>query len=264
MSRADLGNDAQQGSALLRRRVARRPRDALRARDATALPSLAARGGPAPLVVVGFGGQLDVLLARVVCRPRAGLVFAPLVTLSETLVEDRRVFPARGVRSRALAALDRATLRAADLILADTTAHAEYLVELGAARERIGVFYLGAEPEFLPARPPAPVARRVLFYGRHLPLHGVETIVGAAGVSAARPTFVLIGAGPERARVEASRVPPTCPIAWRDDGAARRAAGRARAGRRRLGVFDADGRPAWSSRTRSGRRGHGRTAARDA
>src|SRR5262249_56269489 len=52
--------------------------------------------GPPPLVVVGFGGQLDVLLAARFCRPRAGLVFAPLVTLSETLGEDRQGVPPRG------------------------------------------------------------------------------------------------------------------------------------------------------------------------
>ena len=48
------------------------------------------RSGPPPVVLVGFGGQLDVLVAARVCRPRRGLVFAPLVSLTETLVEDRR------------------------------------------------------------------------------------------------------------------------------------------------------------------------------
>ena len=198
-----------------------------------------ARGGPPTLVVVGFGGQLDVLVARAVCRPRAGLVFAPLVTLSETLVEDRRVFPAGGVRSQALAALDRTTLRAADLVLADTAAHADYLVELGVARERVDVFYLGAEPEFLTPRPPAPVARRVLFYGRHLPLHGVETIVGAAGRLRGRADFVLIGAGPERARVEAVARAADVPIAWRDEVPLAALPGELGAAAVVLGVFDA-------------------------
>src|SRR5262249_61687817 len=50
---------------------------------------------PPPLVVVGFGGQLDVLLAARFCRPRAGLVFPPLGTLRAALVEGRRVFRAR-------------------------------------------------------------------------------------------------------------------------------------------------------------------------
>src|SRR5262249_7238223 len=135
---------------------------------------------PPPLVVVGFGGQLDVLLAARFCRPRAGLVFAPLVTLSETLVEDRRVFRAGGTRARLAAALDRASMRAADLVLADTAAHADYLEELGVERERVAVWHFGVEPEFVTPSTRGPVPRRVLFYGRYLPLHGIDTIVRAA------------------------------------------------------------------------------------
>ena len=125
-----------------------------------------ARSGPPPLVVVGFGGQLDALLARRVCRPRAGLVFAPLVTLGETLVEDRRLFPAAGLRARALAVLDRAALTAADLVLVDTAAHAAYLGRLGIGTDRTAVWHLGAEPEFFAPRAAEPAGRRVLFYGR--------------------------------------------------------------------------------------------------
>jgi glycosyltransferase involved in cell wall biosynthesis len=193
----------------------------LGARYAAAARRLARRwralDGPPPVVVVGFGGQLDVLLARRVCRPRAALVFAPLVSLSETLVLDRRVFPPGGLRARALAALDRATLGAGDLVLADTAAHADYLVELGARRERVAVWHLGVEPEFVPARPPHPAARRVLFYGRHLPLHGVDTIVAAAAQLGERAEFVVIGGGPERARVEALAGRTGARIRWRDE-----------------------------------------------
>ena len=128
----------------------------LAARYAAAARQLARRwralSGPPPLVVVGFGGQLDALLARRLCRPRAALVFAPLVTLSETLVEDRRVFPVAGLRARALAALDRAALAAADLVLVDTAAHAAYLARLGVGYDRMAVWHLGAEPEFFAPR----------------------------------------------------------------------------------------------------------------
>jgi len=171
---------------------------------------------PAPLVVVGFGGQLDVLLARRVCRPRAGLVFAPLVTLSETLVEDRARFRAGGLAARALAVLDGATLRAADLVLADTAAHAEYLAALGAPPARIGVWHLGAEPEFLPARPPRAVARRVLFYGSYVPLHGTDTIVRTAARLGDAAEVVMLGAGPERARAEALARTEGARVVWRD------------------------------------------------
>src|SRR5689334_1988545 len=193
----------------------------LGARWARAMRSLVRRwrtlGGPPPLVVVGFGGQLDVLLARRLCRPRAGLVFAPLVSLTETLVEDRCVFRAGSARARMIAALDRATFRAADLVLADTAAHADYLAGLGAARERLAVWHLGVEPEFVTARAPRPAPRRVLFYGRHLPLHGVETILGAAARLGERADVELIGGGPERAGAEALARRSGARIAFRDE-----------------------------------------------
>jgi glycosyltransferase involved in cell wall biosynthesis len=167
-----------------------------------------------PLAVAGFGGQLDVLLARRACRPRAGLVFAPLVSLTETLVEDRAVFAPGGLPARALARLDRATFRAADLVLADTAAHADYLAGLGA--RRVEVWHLGVEPEFLSAVPAAPVGRRVLFYGRYVPLHGTDTIVAAAARLGARAEVVLVGGGPERARVEAAARASGAPVVFRE------------------------------------------------
>jgi glycosyltransferase involved in cell wall biosynthesis len=174
-----------------------------------------ARAGAPPIVVVGFGGVLDVLLARRVCRPRAGLVFAPLVSLTETLVDDRAVFRAGGLRARAARALDRRTFRAADLVLADTAAHAAYLRELGAPA--VDVWPLGAEPEFLPAREGVPAPRRVLFYGRYLPLHGVDTIVRAAALLGAAAEVVLVGGGPERPAVEALAHALGAPVTFRDE-----------------------------------------------
>jgi glycosyltransferase involved in cell wall biosynthesis len=176
----------------------------------------AGRAGSPPLVVVGFGGQLDVLLARRLCRPRAGLVFAPLVSLTETLVEDRGVLRAGGLGARALAALDRATFRAADVVLADTAAHAEYLRRLGAPPGRVAAWPLGVEPEFLSPVSAAPAGRRVLFYGRCLPLHGIDTIVRAAARLGDRAEVVLIGSGPERARVEGWVRAGRAPVVLRD------------------------------------------------
>ena len=174
-----------------------------------------ARTGPPPVVLVGFGGQLDVLLAHRVCRPRRALVFAPLVSLTETLVEDRRVFRAGGVQARALAALDRVTLRLPDLVLADTTAHARYLAALGAPQERVETWYLGAEPEFLDAQPPRPTGDSVLYYGRFLPLHGLETIIAAAAKLGPRATVTLLGDGPERPGAERLAQALRAPITWR-------------------------------------------------
>ncbi len=175
------------------------------------------RTGPPPLVVVGFGGQLDVVLAARLCRPRAALIFAPLVSLSETLVEDRRVFAAGGVRARLVAALDRATFRAADLVLADTEAHAAYLRELGAPHDRVAAWHFGVEPEFVTPAAARPEPRRVLFYGRYLPLHGVETILAAAARLGPRADVLLVGGGPQRPRMEAAAARLGAGVTWRDE-----------------------------------------------
>lgn len=159
----------------------------------------------AGLVVCGFGGQLDVILARLLGGRAVRLVFAPLVTISETLVDDRRVYGEGSWRARAVRVLDRLTLRLADLVLIDTDAHGRFLVaEFGVDPERVATLYLGAEPAFIaPAGAPRPAAQRVLFYGQYLPLHGVETIARAIGkLASADVEWVLVGTGAERERAE--------------------------------------------------------------
>src|SRR5204862_264735 len=79
----------------------------------------------------------------------------------------------------------------------------------------VAVWYLGVEPEFLPAVAARPAPRRVLFYGRHLPLHGVETIVLAAARLGTRAEVVLLGDGPERASAEAFARRAGARITWR-------------------------------------------------
>jgi glycosyltransferase involved in cell wall biosynthesis len=174
------------------------------------------RGAP-PLVVVGFGGQLDALLAARICRPRAALVFVPLVSLTETLVEDRALFPAGGARARLVTALDRAAFRAADLVLADTDAHAAYFRTLGAGPGRVATWHFGVEPEFVAASARDVVPRRVLFYGRYLPLHGIDTILAASARLGDRADVVLVGSGPERPRMEALAARLGARVTWRDE-----------------------------------------------
>ncbi len=162
------------------------------------------RALPRPdLVVTGFNGQLDVPLARFVAGRRARLVFAPLVTLTETLVDDRQVYARGGLQGRAARALDRWTLRLPDLVLTDTETHRRWIADRLAPRAATATVYLGAEPLF---RPTAPQTRRpgeplrVLFYGQYVPLHGTDVIVEAAALLAREHgiEMTMIGTGPER------------------------------------------------------------------
>ena len=146
------------------------------------------------VLLVGYPGQPDVPAARRAARGRP-VVFDALVSLHETLVEDRRRFRAGSVAARALLALDRAALRGADLVVADTQANAEFLAALaGMPPERVEVCLVGAEDRlFRPVwRPADPWT--CLFVGKLIPLHGVETILAAARLAPEIP-FRIVGSG---------------------------------------------------------------------
>lgn len=141
---------------------------------------LARRGPSADAVVVGYPGHLDLLAARRAARG-APVVFNPLVSLADTLVEDRGRFRSDSLAARALRAIDRRALRSADLVVADTDVHAEFLADLaGLPRDRFEVCFVGAEERiFRPGwQPEEPFT--ALFVGKLIPLHGLETILEAA------------------------------------------------------------------------------------
>ncbi|MEO2169330.1 MAG: glycosyltransferase [bacterium] len=166
----------------------------------------------ADVIVVGFNGQLDVLLARLLAGGRR-VVFAPLVTLGETLIDDRQTYREASLVGRLLRGLDRLTMAAADTVVMDTQAHADWLAtQVGVAPQKIRVHFLGAEAAYCPAPKvtgspmqwqPGP-RLRVFGYASYLPLHGMAVVAAAA--RELRPdegiAFLLVGSGPGRARVE--------------------------------------------------------------
>ena len=157
----------------------------------------------ADVVLVAYPGHLDMPMARALAR-RYGkpLLFDPFLSLWDTAVGDRGLYAAGSVRARAVKAIDRLALRLADGVLADTGAMADFYAELAdLPRERMHVVPVGAEEGLF--TPPAPNVRQaesgceVLFYGRMIPLHGVETIVQAARWLEGEPAiaFHLVGEG---------------------------------------------------------------------
>jgi glycosyltransferase involved in cell wall biosynthesis len=157
--------------------------------------------------VVGYPGHLDLAAARRAARG-APVVFNALVSLADTLVHDRGRFRPGSLAARALQALDRRALRAADLVVADTEANADHLAELGGLpRERVAVCLVGAEerlfrPGWSPSEPP-------VFVGKLIPLHGLPTILGAAR-AAPELRLRVVGSGQLDALLETR--PPN--VAW--------------------------------------------------
>src|SRR4051794_2039046 len=127
------------------------------------------------VVLVGYPGHADLVAARRAARGRP-VVFDPLVSLSDTFVSDRGRFGARSLPARLLRALDRCSLRAADLVVADTEANADFLASLAALpRGRVAVCLVGAEERLFHPSWQRKEAFTCLFVGKLAPLHGVDT-----------------------------------------------------------------------------------------
>ena len=130
----------------------------------------------ADALIVGYPGQFDLWSAR---RHKKPVVFNAMVSLYDTFVEDRERFRDGSPAARTLQRLDRAAFRAADLLVSDTRANADFMRELGRIDE-VAVCFIGAEERFF-----LPAWRRsddfhVLFVGKFAPLHGLELILDAA------------------------------------------------------------------------------------
>ena len=145
-------------------------------------------------VVVGYPGHFDVPAARRLARGRP-VVFNPLVSLHETLVEDRGRFGARSPAAGLLRQVDRLALRGADLVVADTAENARRLAELGELDEgSVAVCFGGAEERlFRPGWQPTEEFH-ALFVGKLIPLHGLETTLEAARL-APELRFRVVGSG---------------------------------------------------------------------
>ena len=152
------------------------------------------------VLLVGYPGHLDLPAARRAARGRP-IVLNPLVSLSDSLVEDRGRFRAGSLPARALRAVDRAAFRAADLVVADTEEHAKLFRALGA--RRVEVCFVGAEERVF--KPGWRGGDRFVFVGKLIPLHGLETILEAARLTPDARVYV-VGSGQQQ-RLLAERPP---------------------------------------------------------
>lgn len=127
-------------------------------------------------LVVGYPGHFDLWSAK---RHRRPVVFNAMVSLYDTFVEDRERFRDGSVAAGALRRLDRAAFRAADLVVADTQANADFMCGL-AGIDDVAVCYIGAEERLFRPAWQRPEDFHVLFVGKLAPLHGLDLILEAA------------------------------------------------------------------------------------
>lgn len=136
------------------------------------------------------------------------LLFDPLISAYDKQIFERKKFPPHSRQARRLHGWEQSLFSRADILLADTQAHADYFSdEFGVSPDRLKVVYVGAEtPLFHPAPMPdhadgSPL--EVLFYGSFIELQAPQIIVEAARVYDGPPVrWTLLGKGPLRAECE--------------------------------------------------------------
>lgn len=158
-------------------------------------------------LVVGYIGQMDMLaLGPVAKLMRKPVIFDPLVTLTDTIVEDRVLLSPRSPLAWLIRQVDRAALRLATIVLSDTDENACYMrdrfkipldrnVVLPVGADEM-IFYENRRAVWDDATADRPLD--VLFYGKFIPLHGIETIIRAARIVEDRgipARFELVGRG---------------------------------------------------------------------
>lgn len=181
------------------------------------LARAARRAGEPDVVLVGYAGHVDVLLARRLW-PQVPLVLDHLAPAAG-IARDRALHA--GGREALLAHVDKLAVSAADLALVDTWEHLRALadddrhrglvVPVGASdiwfRNRVATTSTNTRIEERPLG--------VVFFGTFTPLHGSPVIARAIRLLAGRSDirFTLVGSGQDHAQVR-DIIGAEAPVTW--------------------------------------------------
>ena len=133
------------------------------------------------------------------------LVFDPLISSWDKVVQERKKYPADHFQATRLLKWERSLFSRADIVIADTRLHADFFVEkLGAPADRTHVIPVGAEEQFFTPQPaqPTTASPEILFIGSFIELQGPQHIIDAAR-QVPEAHWTLLGDGPLRSRCEA-------------------------------------------------------------
>lgn len=165
--------------------------------------------GPYDVLIVGYPGQFDVFLARLLSwwhrRPLVWDVF-----MSIYLIALERGLDARSrITLELIRRAERLACRLPDLLILDTTEYVSWFSQTHGVRpDRFRLVPTGADDDiFHPLSCPHPRdgSFRVIYYGTFIPNHGVEYIVKAARLLAEEEDirFEMIGEGPDLPKAQA-------------------------------------------------------------
>lgn len=162
------------------------------------------RVGDYDVLIVGYPGQFDVFLARLLSRLRHRPLVWDIFMSIYLIALERGLTEESHTTVNLIRQVERMACRLPDLLILDTTEYVAWFRAIHAVpSERFRLVPTGADDRIF-----KPVANecaddglfRAVYYGTFIPNHGVEYIVEAARLLTDDPTisFELIGEGPDR------------------------------------------------------------------
>jgi len=136
-------------------------------------------------VVVGYIGQLDIFWLKFLIlfrKNKPQIIFIPLVSLYDTAIVDRGLSGKKNVFAKLLFYIDKFSFEMSDLVVLDTDEHIKYICGLFKLNiKKFRKVWVGADEEvFYPIESKSNGGFTVLFFGKYIPLHGLEYIIKAA------------------------------------------------------------------------------------
>ncbi len=164
------------------------------------------------IMVVGYPGQLDVFLARLLTWLRHKPLVWDIFMSIYLIFLERELDKRSPITATILRCLEWTVSRLPDQLIIDTSEYVTWFgKKYGIPARRFRLVPTGADERIF-----HPVVQqsienqpfRVVYYGTFIRNHGVENIIEAAHLLSADPTihFELIGDGPEREKVQALAV----------------------------------------------------------
>lgn len=135
------------------------------------------------LLIVGFPGQVVVLLAKLICRKK--IVFDAFVSVYDSYVFDRKIVKSESLKAKYYWFLDWISCKLADKVLLDTNTYIDYFVKtFNIKPEKFFRSFIGSDDSiFYPKKVEKNTDKfLVYFYGTYIPLQGIDYIIEAANI----------------------------------------------------------------------------------
>jgi len=163
--------------------------------------------GKFDFMVLGYPGQFDVFLARVICSlKRKPLVWDVFMSVYLVAME-RGLEGSRHSAVQFLKRVEKKALNIPDLLIQDTSQYVAWFQQTyGVEPDRFRLVPTGADDSIFKPITQTELTRarfRVLYYGTFIANHGLDHILDAAKILSFRNDieFLFIGEGPEKLRI---------------------------------------------------------------